>query len=215
MDDHRQRILSELRGAPAGLDVRELAGRLGIHPNTVRWHLGALADSVSSEAVPNGARGRPRIVYRLRADAIEATPDEYRLLATILSGALAAEADGSEVAERTGRAWGRYLVGRPAPNERVDAVERVAALLGEQGFAPETGPGEIRMRRCPFHDLAETQPEIVCAVHKGLIEGALQELGSDLAVDELDVFVEPDLCVTRLTRRPSAPSSRAACACPA
>lgn len=58
------------------------------------------------------------------------------------------------------------------------------------------------MRGCPFHELAESQPEIVCAVHRGLITGALQELGSDLEVDELDVFVQPDLCVARLSPRP-------------
>ena len=69
-------------------------------------------------------------------------------------------------------------------------------------FAPEEGDDEIRMRRCPFHELAETQPDIVCAVHRGLISGALDELGSTLAVEALDVFVEPDLCVARL-RRPS------------
>ena len=57
------------------------------------------------------------------------------------------------------------------------------------------------MRRCPFHDLAESQPEIVCAVHRGLIAGALEELGSGLEVEGLDVFVEPDLCVARLARR--------------
>jgi len=60
------------------------------------------------------------------------------------------------------------------------------------------------MRRCPFHDLAEAQPEIICAVHKGLITGALQELGSELEVAGLDVFVEPDLCVARL--RPPSPT---------
>jgi predicted ArsR family transcriptional regulator len=63
------------------------------------------------------------------------------------------------------------------------------------------------MHRCPFHDLAESAPEVVCAVHKGLIDGALEELGSDLRVDRLDVFVEPDVCVARLkasiARRPS------------
>jgi predicted ArsR family transcriptional regulator len=74
-------------------------------------------------------------------------------------------------------------------------------LLDQQGFAPEAAEGEIQMRRCPFHELAETHPEVVCAVHRGLISGALGELGSGLEVEELDVFVRPDLCIARL--RPS------------
>jgi predicted ArsR family transcriptional regulator len=164
----------------------------------VRWHLGALADSgaVSSAPHAHAGRGRPRIVYRLEPSRAEGTRDEYRLLATVLSSAVA----GAEAAEDAGRAWGKYLIPRPLP--LADSKDAVAELLGEQGFAPETSGDEIRMRRCPFHDLAEAQPQVVCSVHRGLIDGALEELGSDLRVDGLDVFVEPDLCVVRLSRRP-------------
>jgi predicted ArsR family transcriptional regulator len=86
------------------------------------------------------------------------------------------------------------------PPDDGEATRTVAALLADQGFAPETSEGEIRMRRCPFHDLAESQPQIVCAVHKGLIDGALEELASDLPVGGLDVFVEPDRGSARLRR---------------
>jgi predicted ArsR family transcriptional regulator len=199
----RSRLEASLREAPRGLDVPELAERLGLHPNTVRWHLGALADAgrVSSTPLPRTGRGRPRIRYRLEPERRPGTSDEYRLLATVLSGVVERDA-----AERAGRAWGRYLVPRPLPLVRVDgaaARTTVTALLAEQGFSPETSEGEIRMRRCPFHDLAESQPEVVCAVHKGLIDGALAELGSDLRIDGLDVFVEPDVCVARLSARRS------------
>ncbi|HET7554800.1 MAG TPA: hypothetical protein VFJ75_04025 [Gaiellaceae bacterium] len=45
---------------------------------------------------------------------------------------------------------------------------------------------------------AESQPDVVCASHKGLMSGALSALGSELEVEGLDVFVPPDLCVARL-----------------
>ena len=204
-DERRAQLVEELRGGRDGLDAQELAQRLGIHPNTVRWHLGVLADAgaVSSRPAAPSARGRPRILYRL-APSAAGRHDEYRLLAAILSGTLAEGERGPERAEAAGRAWGRYLVERPLPLARlsdVDAVEQVGALLDDQGFAPEVAPDQIRMRRCPFHELAETQPEIVCAVHRGLIDGAFAELGAPLGVEELDVFVEPDLCVARLARR--------------
>jgi predicted ArsR family transcriptional regulator len=204
----RARLEAALREAPEGADVSELAARLGLHPNTVRWHLGALADGgrVSSAAHPHAGRGRPRIVYRLEPDRRPGTSDEYRLLATVLTGAVESPA----AAERAGHAWGRYLVPRRLPLVRPDdaaAQATVAALLAEQGFEPEARDGEIRMHRCPFHDLAESAPDVVCAAHKGLIDGALEELGSDLRIDALDVFVEPDVCVARLrgasARRPS------------
>jgi predicted ArsR family transcriptional regulator len=201
----RARVEAALRGAPDGLDVAELAEQVGLHPNTVRWHLGALADAgaVSSNPQPRASRGRPRIVYRAEPGRAPGTSDEYRLLATVLSGTLAGVEGGEAAAEQAGRTWGRYLMPRPLPLVHVDeayAQTAVAALLAEQGFAPETAEGELRMRRCPFHDLAEAQPEIVCAVHKGLIDGALEELGSDLRTEALDVFVEPDLCIAHLAR---------------
>src|SRR5262249_14001701 len=132
------------------------------------------------------------------------TRDEYRLLATILSGTLADTPAGVAAVEDAGRRWGRYLVERPSPTARRSderATAQVADMLADQGFEPEAAGGEIRMHRCPFHDLAETQPGIVCGVHKGLISGALEELGSSLEVGELDVFVRPDLCVARLRPR--------------
>lgn len=211
-DPRRRRLVDELRASPEGLDARELAGLLQLHANTVRWHLGVLADAgvVRSSPAPNGRPGRPRIVYRLSAGAGAPGRDEYRLLATILAGAIAEDGSGVRRAEDSGRAWGRYLVERPAPNVRLsksDAVSEVVRLLDEQGFVPEAAGADVRMRRCPFHDLAEEQPEVVCAVHRGMISGALAELGSDLEVDRLDVFVQPDLCVAHLGRRGESPSA--------
>ncbi len=206
-DDQRIRLVEALRSAGAGLDVRELGRRLGLHENTVRWHLGILGDAglVTSEPAPDGKPGRPRIVYRLRPGAVEAAgKDEHRLLATVLTGAVAGLPDGSRQAEHAGRAWGRYLVRRPSPLRRPtadEAVSEVTRLLGDEGFAAEAHGTEIHMRRCPFHDLAETSPSVVCGVHRGLVSGALEELGSDLEVDRLDVFVRPDLCVARLRQR--------------
>ena len=59
------------------------------------------------------------------------------------------------------------------------------------------------MHRCPFKNLAETNPEIVCSVHLGLMSGALDELGSRLEAIGIDPFVEPDLCIAHLAPRPS------------
>lgn len=126
------------------------------------------------------------------------------LLATILTASLVELPDGERRAEEGGSAWGRYLVRRPSPLERItdeQAVSEVTRLLDEEGFAAEAKGTEIHMRRCPFHDLAETSPAIVCGVHLGLVSGALEELGSDLEVEGLDVCIRPDLCVARLRQR--------------
>ena len=205
-DERRAALLEALRQAPDGLDVHQLATSAGIHANTARWHLGILADAglVDSAPGPNGTPGRPRTVYRATAEATEGGRDEYRLLATMLTASLSTLEDGGERATAAGEAWGRYLVRRPLPLARIGddaAKDEVVALLDEQGFATESCGEEIHLKRCPFPELAETHPEIVCGAHRGLIDGALDELGSDLRVDRLDVFVRPDLCVARLGRR--------------
>ena len=199
-------IVEELRTARDGLDVRELARRIGLHENTVRWHLGILGDAglVDAKAAEDGKPGRPRMLYRLRPGAAATRGgDEHRLLATVLTGTVAELPDGAERAREAGRAWGRFLVRRPSPLERPaedTAVAEVTRLLDEEGFAAEAHGRVIHMHRCPFHDLAESNPEVVCGVHLGLMMGALEELGSDLEVEGLDVFVRPDLCIARLHR---------------
>jgi predicted ArsR family transcriptional regulator len=205
-DERRVSMVDELRSNPRGLDVRELADRMELHENTVRWHLGVLDDAglIDAEPAANGRPGRPRMLYRLRPGSAAASHgDEHRLLATILTGAVAALPNGDERAREAGKAWGRFLVRSPSPLDRVgedEALGEVARLLDEEGFAAEPKGSEIHMHRCPFHDLAESNPEIICGVHLGLMAGALEELGSDLEVEGLDVFVRPDLCVARLAR---------------
>ena len=206
-DEHRVRILDELRAESDGLGVQELGRRLGLHENTVRWHLGILEEAgfLDSRPAPQGKPGRPRMLYVLRPGVDDSSGrDEHRLLATILTGSLAELPDGDRRAEAAGRAWGRYLVRRPSPLERVSdeqAVAEVTRLLDEEGFVASAEGAEIHMRRCPFHALAETSPAIVCGVHRGLIAGALDELDSALDVAGLDIFVRPDLCVARLRQR--------------
>jgi predicted ArsR family transcriptional regulator len=145
------------------------------------------------------------MLYVLRPGATaEDGRDEHRLLATVLTGSMAQLPDGAQRAEEAGRAWGRFLVRRPSPLRRPteeEAIGDVARLLDEEGFAAEVQGRELHMRRCPFHELAETSPEIVCGVHRGLVAGALEELGSDLELERLDVFVRPDLCIARLRQR--------------
>jgi predicted ArsR family transcriptional regulator len=205
-NEQRRQLVDELRGNVDGLDVNELARRLKLHPNTIRWHLGILADAglATSRAEGRTTPGRPRRVYTLTEGPGLAQEESYRLLATILGSTIARLADGLPKAEAEGRAWGRYLVKpRPRHVQLTDgqAVQEVIEILAEQGFLPEVGDGEIRMRQCPFRELAEVDAGITCAVHRGLVSGALRALGSDLDVERLDAFVEPELCIARL--RPS------------
>lgn len=198
---------------PDGLDAHELGRRLGLHPNTIRWHLGILAEAglVSSRPEGRSSPGRPRTLYTLSEEA--ATRHEnYRLLASILTATLSELPDGPGRARDAGRAWGRYLVRRPPHVHLSDAevVGQVVDILAQEGFRPFATEREIGMRSCPFRELAESGQRIVCATHSGLISGALSELGSEVEVERLDAFVEPELCIARLDRRPATDDSASA-----
>lgn len=204
----RSRILELLRSAPQGLGVQELAEHTGLHANTVRFHLDRLvADGVADRQVTERAEpGRPRLVFTAapRPDAA-ADSRNYQFLSEILASHLVGTSDRpSAAAVDAGRTWGRYLTERPPPYRRVseeEAVSRLLTILGDIGFAPELDardPRTILIPHCPFRELAESHREVVCAIHLGLMQGALAELEAPVTADRLVPFVEPSLCVAHL-----------------
>ena len=204
----RQRVLELLRAAPGGLGVQELADRTGLHTNTVRFHLDRLvADGMAQRHVEERTEpGRPRLTFTAPPPPDQA-PDSrnYQFLAEILASYVAGAVDQpATAAVEAGRTWGRYLTERPAPYQRVSeeqAVTRLLRILDDIGFAPEQAaedPRQIRIPHCPFREVAEGHREVVCAIHLGLMRGALAEMGAPVTADRLIPFVEPSLCVAHL-----------------
>ncbi len=204
------RILELLEEAEAPLDARELGTLVGLHLNTVRLHLRALAEAglVSARREERTQPGRPRVLY----EAVAEPPDapalaSYRLLAQILASYLAgSERDPSARAEEAGRAWGAHLVSKPAPFTSIskqETLDEVVRLHEQYGFKAELRQAhsgqEIVLRRCPFQEVATNYQTVVCPVHLGLIRGALAELGTGVEADWLEPFAEPGACVGRLT----------------
>lgn len=266
----RGEVLDVLRASPAPMGVTEVATAIGVHPNTVRFHLDALvADGVVERTVAEPAGpGRPRTVYSARPGMDRGGTRSYRLLARMLLSRLAASVDdrahahadqtagiteitdmteiagiagpaGTVEAVETGRVWGGYLVDEPPPYQRVTAQEAVAhltALLAELGFDPEPQPNQragagaglkpladthqdtraarpgrrsgrgrpepvpdrIRLRHCPFLELAEEYGQIVCPLHLGLMQGALAELRAPVSATRIEPFAEPGACLAHL-----------------
>lgn len=208
----RAEVLDALRSTDAPLGVADVAEQLGVHVNTARFHLDALIEAgtvVASVEQPSGP-GRPRTVYAPRPGMDRGGSRNYRLLARILLGQLStAGPDAAEAAEDAGRAWGHFLIDRPEPFQRLtvkQATTKLTTLLDDLGFAPEppeppsdaAAPGAIRLRHCPFLELAEEHGPMVCRIHLGLMQGALTELNAPLSATGLEPFAEPDACLLRL-----------------
>ena len=81
-------------------------------------------------------------------------------------------------------------------------------MLGDLDFAPEPVAGEhgspdrIRLRHCPFLELAEPHRDLVCPLHLGLMQGALAELRAPVTVTALTPFAETTACLAHLTPGP-------------
>ena len=202
-DPSRVRLLEHLRANEQPRSADELAAELGRHPNTVRAHLLVLEEAglVVSAAEHDGRPGRPR---RLFAAVPEEAEGEHALLAAALASSLEPLPDGVEIAETAGRSWGRVLVDRLEPGRRPDeetCVERIALLLRRRGFAPERTVDGLVMHRCPFRELAERYPRVVCSLHAGLIDGALDELDAPVALEALEPWASHSTCVAHLAPR--------------
>jgi predicted ArsR family transcriptional regulator len=195
MDGARQReaLLEALGSSRRGLDTKELAAAVGLHPNTVRWHLGVLGDEGLVEALPERrrGRGRPSALFRLTGAGVAHDRDDYRLLATMLAGVVGDAPDGPDRAYEAGVSWGRHL-------QAAEPDDDIGELLDRQGFDARLADDTIEMRRCPFAALAAEAFQVVCPLHRGVIDGALAASGSSRSVERLDPFVEPSLCVARL-----------------
>lgn len=199
----REIVLSTLKAASEPLSIADIASRLRMHPNTVRFHLQALVErgQVEQRIAHRRTPGRPAQLFQIAPGMDPTGPRHYRLLAQVLADSLGSAPNPRKRAIEAGRAWGRRQAGASAGVTDKEPLARLVALLDDVGFAPELRAGDthIGLRHCPFLELAESQSDIVCSIHLGLMQAALDTWDSPITVDRLDAFVQPDLCLAHLT----------------
>lgn len=212
LSDQRAAVLDQLRRHADGARIAELSAESGLHANTLREHLDALAAAgyvQRHRAAPQG-RGRPAWIYSAVDTGAVDTPHadprlrDYAGLAMSLASILRrvssdVERDGMAAGVEWGRNLAREHHGTGTPEQRL------VQLLAELGFAPtphDDGDPTLSLRQCPLIDAARTYPDVVCTVHKGIIRGALLEFGGDPDHSVLSAFAEPDACRLEITPVP-------------
>jgi len=203
-DNTRYAIYLELARSPKPLATAEVAESLGLHPNTVRPHLERMRDVglLAVEVDASGAVGRPQHLYSLAAEspALGFEPPAFPVLARMLLRLAGSAGLGRADAVDAGREHGVASAGR---HGEIGCLEALGAELTALGFDPESiTDGEVTttaFTRCPFRDLAEADPEVVCGLHRGLVEGFVEARGgadviafrdlSDRAPCQVDVRV--------------------------
>ncbi len=180
-DNTRYAIYLELARSVRPLATAEIAETLDLHANTVRPHLERMRDLglVEVTTVSTGSVGRPQHRYALAADApsLGLEPPAFPTVTRMLLRAAGAAGGDPEALVEAGREQGRADFLRPDVQWPEDPVEALELQLAAFGFDParaEDGDGvTIAFTHCPLRELADVHPDLVCSMHRGMVEGFL------------------------------------------
>ncbi len=178
-DPTRHRLFRYIVDSDEPVGVAELTDYVGLNHNAVRQHLAVLKETnlVIEEVEKRDVAGRPRLLYRLHPEAAGkwATPGPYAWLAGLLSRALKNDLSPHEVGRQVGLERGRR------DSEQVDSIDVMERGLTENGFRPTRSERGRQVTfvlgRCPFLEVASSDPATVCQLHLGLAEGLAEGLG--------------------------------------
>ncbi len=184
-DNTRYAIYLEMARSSRPLSTADVAATLGLHANTVRPHLERMRDvgllQVQSES--RGGVGRPQHLYSLAPEApsLGLEPASFPVLARMLLRLAAATgadaADALDVGRDQGRVDGTRTAHRGCLNAVVDQLDAMgfdpALAVDEELSESDATLVSIAFAHCPFRDLAEQRPDLLCSLHRGLIEGVV------------------------------------------
>lgn len=201
-------------GAPVGgTTAAQLAEELGMHVTTARFHLDQLelAGLVLSHFTTVFGVGRPRKVYAVAPATNE--PDRTASHLKLLAGVLSASFSSDLTPEQAGEQWvhEHLTLDKTAPASTPGAwltkLGLLIDMLQRWGYTPNlttTDGGRscrIDLVDCPFMDLARANPDVVCGIHRGLLTGALEQMGEKQVEVSLQPFVGPSLCHAHVSTR--------------
>ena len=205
-DNTRYAIYLELARSQSPLSTGEIADTLGLHPNTVRPHLERMREvgllEVAAEG--KGTVGRPQHRYTVAPDApsLGLEPPAFPMVARMLAEVAASAGVAPDSMVAAGAGQGREMASGRPPGRACN--EALVSMLSELGFDPasvtEGDMTTIVFTHCPFQQLAETHPEIVCNLHRGLIEGFLEQIGG-AGVERFGTLADRDPCQVEVSVR--------------
>ena len=190
-DNTRYAIYLELARSPKPLATADIAESLDLHPNTVRPHLERMREvgllEVSAEV--RTAVGRPQNLYALSdgAPSLGLEPPTFPMLARMLVRLAEATGATADDAADVGREQG--VVDAALYTSAASCLEALVDRLDRLGFDPAVDGSEegetavIAFAHCPFRELAEAHPDLVCSLHRGMVEGFVETMGDADVLD--------------------------------
>jgi len=203
-DDTRRRMFAFCRRAGKAISRDEAAAEVGISRKLAAFHLERLVDAGLLRAHYDRAGGIRRVgrapkMYEPAATDLQVSipPRRPDLLAEILLDGVLNQDDVSPLesarraAFRHGKRVGEEERDRTRPG-RLSAERALTmseATLASVGFEPvRPRPGCVRLQSCPFHPLAQSQPEAVCGINHAFVSGVV----SGLQATAINAVLDPE-----------------------
>lgn len=209
-DNTRYAIYLEIARSASPRTTADIADVLGLHANTVRPHLERMRDVglLEVEVDARGSVGRPQHRYCIATDApsLGLEPPAFPALASMLAAVAAPLLPALDDVAEVGRAQGRAAAGVVARTASHTCVSALVELLSGLGFDPaadETGSSPvIGFAHCPYRELAEAYPQLVCQLHRGLVEGFVEAFPPGGSGDDDDAAMDVEWFHTLADRDP-------------
>lgn len=177
--------------APDAVSRSEAAAAVGVGRALASFHLDRLAEAGFIEPVyrrltgrSGPGAGRPAKLYRRSSAAVMVSfpPRNFELAGRLLLRSSATQDGPDERMLAAARQFGRELGGKAKDRAELEGASnpatRLATQLDSWGFQPDHGPGgTIRLRNCPFHELAADYPAF-CQLNLALQQGMVESLGA-------------------------------------
>lgn len=182
-----RRALYDFVAAAAEPVGREAAARaVGVTRSLAAFHLDRLVEArllaatyrrLSGRSGPGA--GRPAKLYQrsAREHSVTVPPRRYDLAAELLAEAVESSAPARRALTAAARRTGEGIAGAQAGAGSLDAA---VGALRDHGFEPRAEGGQIVLANCPFHAIAVTHADLVCAANLALVEGVLAGLDGAL-----------------------------------
>ncbi len=181
-DPVRRSLLRMVAASTHPVTRDEAAESLGVPRSTVAFHLDRLVEAgmlivefrkLNARAGPGS--GRPAKTYsRAPGELNVSIPQrQYDLMGDLLATAI-------ETAPDVGSVLGALrAAATTAGREAGGTAGTLAHLLDEFGYEPVEGTHGTTLANCPFHRLASTHTEVVCAANHAFLRAAADATGGD------------------------------------
>lgn len=190
-DNTRYAIYLELARSARPLATADIAESLALHANTVRPHLEKMREAglIDVQVGGRGDVGRPQHRYAIAngAPSLGLEPPTMPVLASMVLAMAkrlqASPEDATAVGEEEGVRRARPYANAPSTLEAlVSDLDRlgfdpIVSDAGATGDLEADGAAVVAFANCPFADLAQEHPELVCGLHRGLVAGFVAQMG--------------------------------------